>query len=61
MDAIHDTGIFTGCEEEMINRYHHYKGVHCIGDMVCSDGLTIDPDMQTQEPGQSTREFPSQH
>ena len=61
MDAIHDTGIFTGCEEETINRYCHYKGVHCIGDMVCSDGLTIDPDMQTQEPGQSTCEFPSQH
>ena len=48
MDAVHDTGIFTGCEVETINRYHHYKGVHCVGDMVCSNGLTIDPSMRTQ-------------
>ena len=36
-------------------------GVHCVGDMVCSDGLTLDPNMITQQPGQSSRELPSQH
>ncbi len=48
MDAVHHMGIFIGCEVETINRHHHYKGVHCIRDMVCSNGLAIDPSMQTQ-------------
>jgi len=62
MDEVHDMDIFPGCEaEEAINRYCHCKGVHCVGDMVCSNGLTIDPSIRTQQPGQSSRGFPSQH
>jgi hypothetical protein len=34
--------------------------VHCIGDMVCSDGHIIDPTMLNQEAGQSSRDFPLQ-
>jgi hypothetical protein len=49
MDAVHDTGIFDKHEQEIINRYPHYKGVHSIGDMVCSDGLTIDLVVFTKE------------
>jgi hypothetical protein len=45
MEEVHDTGIFKNNELLVINRYHHYKGVHCIGDMVYSDGMTIDPAM----------------
>jgi hypothetical protein len=39
MDAVHNTGIFDRREQETLNWYWHYKGVHSIGDMVCSDGL----------------------
>ncbi len=60
MDAVHDTSIFDRHEQETINRYRHYKGVHSIGDMVCSDGLTIDLVMRTKEAWQSSREFPRQ-
>ncbi len=60
MDAVHDTGIFDRHEQETLNRHQHYKGVHSIGDMVCSDGLTIDPIMLTKEAGQSSREIPRQ-
>ncbi len=42
-------------------RYRHYKGVHCIRDMVHSDGLTIDPAMLTKDTGQSFRDFPCQY
>jgi hypothetical protein len=56
MDAVHYTGIFDWQEQETLNRYRHFKGVHSIGDMVCSDGLTIDPTMLTQEAGQSSRD-----
>ncbi len=31
--------------------------VHSIGDMVCSNGHTINPTMLTQEAGQSSRDF----
>jgi hypothetical protein len=47
MDAGHDTGIFDRHEQETIDRCWRYKGVHSIGDMVCSDGLTIDLIMLT--------------
>ncbi len=57
MDAVPNTGIFDRHEQETLNRYQYYKGVHSIGDMVCSDGLTIDPIMLTKEAGQSSREF----
>jgi hypothetical protein len=60
MDAVQDTGIFDRCEQESLNWYGHYKGVHSIGDMVCSDGLNIDPTMLTKEAGQSSRAFPLQ-
>ncbi len=57
MDAIHDTGIFDRREQETLNWYRHFKGVHSIGDKVCSNGHTIDPTMLTQEAGQSSRDF----
>ncbi len=60
MDAVHNTGIFDRHEQETLNRYWHYKGVHSIGNMVCSDGLTIDLIMLTKEAGQSSRDFPLQ-
>jgi hypothetical protein len=60
MDAVHDTGIFDLREQETLNWYRHFKGVHSIGDMVCSNGHTIDPTMLTQEAGQSSRDFPLQ-
>jgi hypothetical protein len=57
MDAVHDSGIFDKHEQETLNWYWHYEGVHSIGDMVCSDGLTIDPTMLTKEAGQISRDF----
>ncbi len=60
MDAVLDTGIFDRREQETLNWYRHFKGVHSIGDMVCSNGLTIDPTMFTREAGQSSRDFPLQ-
>jgi hypothetical protein len=60
MDAVHDTGIFDWREQETLNWYRHFKGVHSIGDMVCSNGHTIDPTMLTQEARQSSRDFPLQ-
>jgi hypothetical protein len=60
MDAVQDTGIIDRHEQETLNRYWYYKRVHSIGDMVCSDCLTIDPIMLTKEAGQSSREFPLQ-
>jgi hypothetical protein len=60
MDTVHDSGIFNMREEETLNRYQHCKGVHSIGDIVCSDGLTLDPNMLTKEAGQGSREFPLQ-
>jgi hypothetical protein len=60
MDAVNNTGIFDKHEQETLNWYWHSKRVHIIGDMVCSDGLTIDPTMLTKEVGQSSRDFPLQ-
>ena len=60
MDAVHNTGIFDRSEQETLNWYWHYKGLHSIGDMVCSDGLTINPTMLTKEVGLSSRAFPLQ-
>jgi hypothetical protein len=60
MEAVHNTGIFDRQEQETLNRYRHIKGVHSIGDMVCSDGHTINSTMLTQEAGQSSRDFPLQ-
>jgi hypothetical protein len=60
MDAVHDTGIFDWQKQETLNQYRHFKWVHSIGDMVCSDGHIIDPNMLTQEAGQSSRDFPLQ-
>jgi hypothetical protein len=34
------------------------RRLHSIGDMVCSNGHTIDPTMIAQEVGQSSRDFP---
>jgi hypothetical protein len=47
MDAVHDTGIFDWREQETLNRYRHFKGAHSIGDVVCSNGHTINPTMLT--------------
>jgi hypothetical protein len=58
IDAVHDTEIFDWREQETLNWYRHYKRVHSIGDMLCSNGHTIDPTMLTQEAGQSSRDFP---
>jgi hypothetical protein len=60
MDADHDTGIFDWREQETLNQYRHFKRVHSINDMVCGDCQTINPTMLTQEPGQSSRDFPFQ-
>jgi hypothetical protein len=60
MDAVHDTGIFNRQEQETFNWYRHFKGVHSILDMVCSNGNTIDPTIITQEAGQSFRDLPLQ-
>ncbi len=53
MDAVRDTGIFGRREQETLNWYRHFKGVHSVGDMVCSNGHTINLNMLTQEAGQS--------
>jgi hypothetical protein len=60
MDVVHDTRIFDWREQETLNQYRHFKRVHSIGDMACSDGQTINPTMLTQEAGQSSRDFPLQ-
>ncbi len=60
MNAVNDTNIFDPREQETLNWYRHFKGVHSIKDMVCSDGHTVDPTMPTQEAGQSSRNFPLQ-
>ena len=60
MDAVHNNGVFDQYEEATINRYHHFKGVHSIRDMVYNDGLIINPVMLTKEPGQSIRDFSRQ-
>ncbi len=59
MDAVHNNGISDWREQETLNWYRQFKGVHSIRDMVCSDGHTIDPTMLTQEAGQSLEIFPS--
>jgi hypothetical protein len=60
MNVVHDTRIFNWREQETLNWYKHFKGVHSIGDMVCSNGHTINPTMLTQEAGQNSRDFPLQ-
>jgi hypothetical protein len=60
MDAVYDTGIIDWLEQETLNWYRHIKGVHSIGDMVCSDGHTINPTMLIQEARQRSRDFPLQ-
>ncbi len=57
MDAVHDTRIFDLQEQETLYCYRHFKEVHSIGDMVCSNGHTINPTMLTQEMGESSRDF----
>ncbi len=54
MEAVADTGIFSSAELVAINRFHHHKQVHLIGDMVCCDGLTIKPLMLTMTEGRSS-------
>jgi hypothetical protein len=61
MDAVSETGIFTKQEIISINRTRHHKGVHSVGDMTYSDGLSIDPTMFTRGSGTSDCEFPLQH
>ena len=61
MDAVCETGIFTKQEIISINHTRHYKGVHSIGDMTYSDGLSMDPTMYTRRGGTSDRHFPLQH
>jgi hypothetical protein len=60
MDAVHDARIFDWREQETLNWYRYFKRVHSIGDMVCSNGHTIDLTMLTLEAGQSSRDFPLQ-
>jgi hypothetical protein len=60
MDAVHDSRIFDRWEQETLNWYRHFKGVHSFGGTVCSNGHTIDPTMLTQEAGQNSRDFPLQ-
>ncbi len=60
MDAALVTKIFDRQEQETLNWYQHYKGVHRIGNMLCSDGFTIDSIILTKEVGQSSRDFPLQ-
>jgi hypothetical protein len=60
IDAIHDKGIFTTKEIVDINKFHHWKKVHSIGDLVLCDGLTIKPSMIMRTEGSSSREFPLQ-
>jgi hypothetical protein len=60
MDAVHHTGVFDRREQVTLNWYGHFKGVHSIRDMVCSNGHTINPTMLTQEAGLSSRDFPLQ-
>jgi hypothetical protein len=60
MNAVHNTRIFDWQEQETLNWIRHFKRMHSIGDMVCSDGHTIDPTMLTQEAGQSSKDFPLQ-
>jgi hypothetical protein len=60
MDAVHNTGLFDRWQLETLNWYRHFKGVHSIGDMVCSNGHTINSTMITQEADQSSRDFPLQ-
>ncbi len=57
MDAVHNTKIFDQREQETLNWYRHFKGFHSIGDVVCSNGQTINPAMLTQEAGQRSRDF----
>jgi hypothetical protein len=47
MDAVNDTRIFDWWEQETLNCYRHFKGVHSIGDMVCINGHTINPTVLT--------------
>jgi hypothetical protein len=61
MEAVCDTGIFTNQEIISINCTRHYTGVHSIGDMTYSDGLSMDPTMYTRRSGTSDRDFPLQH
>jgi hypothetical protein len=61
MEAVCETGIFTKQEIISINRTRHYKGVHSIGDMTYSDGLSMDLTMYTRRSGTSDRDFPLQH
>jgi len=63
MDAVCETGIFTKQEIILINRTRHYKdkGVHSIGDMSYSDGLSMDPTMYTRRSQTSDSDFPLQH
>jgi hypothetical protein len=60
MNAVHSTRIFDWWEQETLNWYRHFKGVHSIRNMVCSDGHTIDPAMLPQEAGQRSKDFPRQ-
>ena len=61
MDAVCETGIFTKQEIISINCTHHHKGVHSIGDMTYSGGLSMDLTMYTRRSGTSDQDFPLQH
>jgi hypothetical protein len=61
MDAVCETSIFTKQEIISINCTRHYKGVHSIGDMTYSNGLSMDLTMYTRRSGTSDRDFPLQH
>ena len=61
MNAVCETGIFTKQEIISINRTRHYKGVHSIGDMTYSNGLSMDHSMYTRRSGTSDRNIPLQH
>jgi hypothetical protein len=60
MEAIADTGIFLQGELVRINRFHHHKKVHSIGNLTQCEGITVHPTMFLREEGESYRVFPAQ-
>ncbi len=61
MEVMADTGIFLQGELVRINRVHHHKKVHSIGDLTQCNGIMVHPTMFLQEKGESYRDFPAQH
>ena len=58
MDKATRLGIYSMPELCVINRVRRYKKVHSMGDVIMCDGRNVSPDMLTQSPGESSREFP---